>query len=59
MVKRHALNVVVMDIGLPGLGGVEACRQMKRLAPNLPVLVLTSHTQRALINNIIEVGAQG
>ena len=59
MVKRHSLNTVVLDIGLPGLGGVEACRQIKALSPTLPVLVLTSHTQKALINRIIEVGAQG
>lgn len=59
MVKRHALNIVVLDIGLPGLGGVEACRQVRQLAPNLPILVLTSHTQKSLINRIIEGGAQG
>lgn len=59
MVKRYLLNIVVLDIGLPGLGGVEACRQIKQLSPDLPVLVLTSHTQKALINRIIEVGAQG
>ncbi|MBM0745032.1 response regulator transcription factor (plasmid) [Phormidium sp. CLA17] len=59
MVKSHLLNIVVLDLGLPGLGGVDACRQIRQLAPNLPVLVLTSHTQKALINRIIEVGAQG
>lgn len=59
MVKCHLLHIVVLDIGLPGLGGIEACRQIKQLAPNLPVLVLTSHTQKPLINRIIEVGAQG
>lgn len=59
IVKSNSLNIVVLDIGLPGLGGIEACRQIRQLAPNLPVLVLTSHTQKALINRIIEVGAQG
>lgn len=59
MVKSHSLNIVVLDIGLPGLGGVDACRQIKQLAPDLPVLVLTSHTQKTLITRIIEVGAQG
>ncbi|MBD1864518.1 MULTISPECIES: response regulator transcription factor [Trichocoleus] len=59
IVKCHVLNIVVLDIGLPGLGGIEACRQIRKLALNLPILVLTSHTQKALINRIIEVGAQG
>ncbi len=59
MVKRHRLDIVVLDIGLPGLGGVEACRQIKQLYSALPILVLTSHTQKLLINRIIEVGVQG
>lgn len=59
MVKRYAINIVVLDIGLPGLGGIEACRQIGQLAPDLPVLVLTAQTQKGLINRIIQVGAQG
>ena len=59
IVKSYSLNIVVLDIGLPGLGGIDACRQIKQLAPELPVLVLTSHSQKSLINRIIEVGAQG
>jgi len=59
IVKSHLLNIVVLDIGLPGLGGVDACRQIRQLSPDLPILVLTSHTQKALINRIIEVGVQG
>jgi two-component system, NarL family, response regulator len=59
MSKHHALDLVILDIGLPGVGGVEACRQLRQLHPTLPILVLTSHTQKALINRIIEIGAQG
>jgi len=59
MAQQYALDIVVLDIGLPGVGGIEACRQLRQLHPNLPILVLTSHTQKALINRIISVGAQG
>ncbi|BAU14650.1 two-component response regulator [Leptolyngbya sp. NIES-3755] len=59
IVKSHLLNIVVLDIGLPGLGGVDACRQIRQLSPDLPILVLTSHTQKTLINRIIEAGVQG
>lgn len=59
MVKRHPLDVVLLDIGLPGIGGIEACRQIKQQNPKLPILVLTSHFQKTLITRLIEVGAQG
>jgi two-component system NarL family response regulator len=59
LVKHHALNIVVLDIGLPGIGGIETCRQLWQINPNLPMLVLTSHTQKTLINRVIEVGARG
>ncbi len=35
---QHSLDVVLMDIGLPGIGGIEACRQIKQNYPDLPVL---------------------
>lgn len=59
MVKRYPLDVVLLDIGLPGIGGIEACRQIKQQNPQLAVLVLTSHSQKSLITKLIEVGAAG
>ena len=59
MVKSQLLDVVILDIGLPGIGGIEACRQIKQQNPNLPVLVLTSHSQKSLITRLIEAGASG
>ncbi len=59
IVKRYRLDVVILDIGLPGIGGIEACRQIKQQNPKLPVLVLTSHSQKSLITKLIEVGASG
>lgn len=59
LVDRQLFDVVLLDVGLPGLGGIEACRQIKQKQPTLPVLVLTSHSQPALIDRLIAVGAQG
>lgn len=59
MAQRYPLNIVVLDIGLPGIGGIEACRKIRELCADLPILILTSHTQKSLINRIIEAGAQG
>jgi two-component system NarL family response regulator len=59
LVKSQALDIVILDIGLSGLGGIETCRQIRQCAPTLPVLVLTSHTQKAIVNRMIEAGVQG
>ncbi|MCF4966375.1 response regulator transcription factor [Nostoc sp. CMAA1605] len=59
LVKQHLLDVVLLDIGLPGIGGIEACRQIKQQNPLLPILVFTSHSQKPLITRLIEAGAQG
>lgn len=56
---HQAIDVVILDIGLPGIGGIETCRQLKKCRPQLPILVLTSHNQPALIARLIEAGAQG
>ena len=59
LVNQHPLDVVLLDVGLPGIGGIKACQQIKQKYPNLPVLILTSHSQKSLITQLIEVGAQG
>ncbi|MDZ8187093.1 MAG: response regulator transcription factor [Nostoc sp. ChiSLP02] len=59
LVKQNLLDVVLLDVGLPGIGGIEACRQIKEQNPLLPILVLTSHSQKPLITRLIEAGAQG
>ncbi|QSJ14896.1 response regulator transcription factor [Nostoc sp. UHCC 0702] len=59
LVKQNLLDVVLLDVGLPGIGGIEACRQIKQQNPLLPILVFTSHSQKPLITRLIEAGAQG
>ncbi len=52
-------DVVLLDVGLPGIGGVEACHRIKQQHPDLPILVLTAHSQKPLIEKLIAVGASG
>jgi two-component system NarL family response regulator len=53
LTQEHLPNVVVLDVGLPGIGGIEACRQIKQRHPDIPVLILTSHAQKSLIERLI------
>jgi len=59
LAKRQPLHLVLLDIGLPGIGGIEACRRIKQQQPALPVLVLTSRSEKDLIARLIAAGAQG
>ncbi len=59
LTNQYLPDVVLLDVGLPGIGGVEACRQIKQQHPEIPVLVLTSHSQKTLIERLIAAGASG
>ena len=41
LVRRHRFDVVLLDINMPGVGGIEACRALRRLSTRLPILMLT------------------
>src|SRR6476661_8275559 len=59
LAKRYVLDIVLLDVGLPGVGGVETCRLLKQQHPDLPILVLTSRSEKPLIGRMIEANAQG
>ena len=40
-VRTERYDAVLLDINMPGRGGIEACRNLRRLAPGLPILMLT------------------
>jgi two-component system, NarL family, response regulator NreC len=62
-VVRQALalepNVVVMDIAMPLLSGIEATRQIVRRLPNVGVLILSMHSEEAFITQALQAGARG
>jgi two-component system, OmpR family, KDP operon response regulator KdpE len=40
-VRTERYDAVLLDINMPGVGGIETCRMLRRLAPGLPILMLT------------------
>jgi len=52
-------NVVIMDVAMPKLNGIEATRQIKQLNPAVAVLVLTAYSNEEYIFALLEAGAAG
>jgi DNA-binding NarL/FixJ family response regulator len=52
-------DVVVMDLSMPVIDGVEATRRVKRDLPNVRVLALTVHEERQYLNQLLRAGASG
>jgi DNA-binding NarL/FixJ family response regulator len=52
-------ELVILDIGMPGLNGLDAAREILRQEPRTAVLILTIHESEQLIRELLNVGAKG
>ncbi|MGE8065937.1 response regulator [Pseudomonas sp. NPDC089569] len=59
MVEHLAPDIVLLDISMKQTGGLEALQQLKRVRPQSKVLILSMHTDPALIMQALESGAHG
>jgi DNA-binding NarL/FixJ family response regulator len=58
-VAKENWDVVVLDITMPGRSGLEVLRELKRLRPKMPVLVLSMHPEDQFAVRMLKTGAAG
>jgi DNA-binding NarL/FixJ family response regulator len=59
LLKRVTPNLVFLDISMPELRGIEAIAEVKRLHPNVKILILTMHNDADYLFQAISAGADG
>jgi DNA-binding NarL/FixJ family response regulator len=57
--KKFCPDVVVLDIQMPGMNGIEVCKNLTGLCEKLKIVMLTSHTDEEFIEQAIQAGAAG
>ncbi|MEW6572520.1 MAG: response regulator transcription factor [Bacillota bacterium] len=58
-VRREPVDVVLLDVSMPVMNGIEACREIKKARPMVAVVALTIHDQEEYLFEMIRAGVSG
>ncbi|MDP1547843.1 MAG: response regulator transcription factor [Anaerolineales bacterium] len=59
LIKKHKPDVVLMDLQMPEMNGVDALKRIRPEYPNLPILILTTFSDDAHVHAALRAGASG
>lgn len=57
--RNNEPDVLLMDMDMPGMGGLEATKKIIRFAPDVKIIVLTAHTEDPFPSKVMQMGAAG
>jgi DNA-binding NarL/FixJ family response regulator len=59
LLKKVTPDMVILDISMPNIRGIEATREIKMISPDVKVLILTMHNDKEYVYHAISAGAEG
>jgi DNA-binding NarL/FixJ family response regulator len=59
MARRLSPDVVLMDISMPGLNGIDAAKQVRIENPEIKIIALSAHANRHFVKDMLKAGASG
>ncbi|NLF39763.1 response regulator transcription factor [bacterium] len=59
LAQQHEPDVVIIDIGMPDLNGIDAASQIRARAPKARVIALSMHSDKLFVSRMLEAGAAG
>lgn len=59
VLKKTKPNMILLDISMPNLRGIEATREIKKTSPDIKVLILTMHKSKEYLYHALSAGAEG
>jgi len=59
LLGKEKVDLVIMDINMPEMNGIQCTRKINKLYPNVKVLVLTMHNEELYLETMLEAGAHG
>lgn len=58
-VENNEVDVVLLDLNMPEVNGIEACKTIKKIKPNTKVIILSMISETKLVKNLMKYGANG
>src|SRR5690348_1234130 len=57
--EKKSIQLVLLDVAMPVMDGIEVCRTIKETDPDVPVIMLTQFNENSLILHLLQLGVNG